>query len=86
MPRIAAVFAQVCVVASLVSGPAMAAGLHAPARKATARPTAPEASCLDSSRLVSHVAYLPVDPERTLRCGHLLSTDTMLTVHHWDRT
>ncbi len=57
-----------------------------PAHKAFTRPATEGASCMNNSRRLSHVSYLPVDPSQTLPCGHLLSTDTVLTVHHWDRT
>ncbi len=77
------------VAATLFAGPAMAAKPMAapalPAHRAFDTPH-PGAGCMNNSRLVSHVAYLPVDPAQTLPCGHLLSTDTVLTVHHWDKT
>ena len=80
-----------CAVAvSLLAGQALAAQpqmpVQAPAQRAFAQPAAPGAVCMNNGRLVSHVAYLPVDPAQTMPCGHLLSTDTVLTVHHWDKT
>ena len=75
--------------ATVVSLPAMAASpvpAHLPAHKAFAQPPAGGTACMNASRMVSHVAYLPADPAETLPCGHLLSTDTVLTVHHWDKT
>jgi hypothetical protein len=44
------------------------------------------AGCLDNSRFFSHTAYVPAASEQTPRCGHLLSTDTLLAVRHWNRT
>ena len=83
-------FALVCrgfALSLVLAGAAAAApvGVSA-AHKASAELPARAQGCMDNTRLVSHVAYLPVDPTATMRCGHLLSTDTMLTVHHWDRT
>ncbi len=76
--------------ATFVAGQALAAqplvSAQVPAHKAFAHSPAPGTACMNDSRLVSHVAYLPVDPAQTLPCGHLLSTDTVLTVHHWDKT
>ena len=78
------------IAASVLGGEAFAAQpqipAQIPAHKAFAQPPANGAACMHNSRLVSHVAYLPVDPSETLPCGHLLSTDTVLTVHHWDKT
>jgi len=58
-----------------------------PAHRAMDRPSpAARAGCLDNSRYVSHVAYVPAAALHTAPCGHLLSTDTLLAVRHWDRT
>ncbi len=59
---------------------------QAPAHRAFAQPSDGGTACMNNARLASHVAYLPVDPGQTIPCGHLLSTDTVLTVHHWDKT
>jgi len=58
-----------------------------PSHKAMVQPVpAARAGCLDNSRYVSHVAYAPGAAPLPRRCGHLLSTDTLLAVRHWDRT
>ena len=69
----------------LGAGVADAASVR-PVHKAvtTRQPQAP--GCMDHSGLMSHVAYLPTVSGSEMRCGRLLSTDTMLTVHRWDRT
>ncbi len=76
--------------ATILGGHALAAqpqvGARLPAHNAFAQPSANGAGCMSNSRLVSHVAYLPAAAAQTLPCGHLLSTDTVLTVHHWDKT
>ena len=75
--------------ASVLTGQATAAQLPAPRRARTRpspRPAPADADCIDTTRLVSHVAYLPVGPAQTTACGHLLSTDTVLAVHHWAKT
>jgi hypothetical protein len=63
----------------------MAAG-QPPARPAAVTPRVNSAACLNQSRLLSHAAYLPTSTDDNLRCGHLLSTDTLLKVHHWGQT
>jgi hypothetical protein len=45
-----------------------------------------DASCPNVSRFLLHAAYIPVAADRTLRCGHFLGTDAVMTVHRWDRT
>lgn len=83
-------FAGSCLIAATVlTGQALAAPLspaQVPAHRAFAQPPAAGAACMNSGRAVSHVAYVPGEPSQTLPCGHLLSTDTVLTVHHWDKT
>ncbi len=91
MSRLFTTLACSCLIAAAVfSGQASAAqpqiAAQVPAHKAFAQPPVDGAACMNNSRLVSHVAYLPVDPSQTLPCGHLLSTDTVLAVHHWDKT
>ena len=71
--------------ATIAAGQPAGAAPAMPAHKAFAQPPASSAGCM-SKRLVSHVAYLPGDTAQSLPCGHLLSTDTVLTVHHWDKT
>jgi hypothetical protein len=58
---------------------------HMPARKAfdTSQKAGP--GCLAGGHLVAHAAYRPADVP-TLRCGQLLTTDTLVTLHHWDHT
>ena len=34
----------------------------------------------------SHAAYVPARREAALGCSHLLSTDTLVSVHRWDKT
>ena len=72
--------------ALLASGAVQAATVHPHPRAASVRPPDAGASCMDNSRYVSHVAYVPAGPAPSMQCGHLLSTDTMLTVHRWDKT
>jgi hypothetical protein len=65
-----------------ISGAALAAGKPQP-HKALAQPApAARAGCLDSARFYAHIAFVPAAPG----CGHLLSTDTLLAVRHWNRT
>ena len=66
--------------------PALAAGNPVPAHRAAAKPPVPGSACMDNSRYVSHVAYIPSRPDQVMSCGHLLSTDTLLSVRHWDKT
>jgi|GEM_PF-2268634 len=68
----------------LMAQAAMAAG-HPPVRKATVAPPSGGAACM-KSQLLSHAAYVPTAPEAVARCGHLLSTDTMLRVHRFGAT
>jgi hypothetical protein len=63
----------------------MAAG-QPPARPAAVTPLGKTAACLNQGRLLSHAAYLPTSTDDSLRCGHLLSTDTLLKIHHWGQT
>ncbi len=56
-----------------------------PARKAFVELPGRDVACM-SGRLVSHVAFSPTELRQMKPCGHLLSTDTVLTVHHWDKT
>ena len=59
---------------------------HMPARKAfVASPTERPQGCLNGAGL-SHAAYLPEAAGKVAGCGHFLSTDTLMTVHRWDRT
>ncbi len=68
------------------AGPALAATSHMPARKAfVAAPAEHPQGCLGGAGL-SHAAYLPEATGKVAGCGHLLSTDTLMTVHRWDRT
>ncbi len=41
--------------------------------------------CVGNARLLSHAAYQPSEA-RALSCGAPLPTDTLVTVHRWDRT
>ena len=90
MPKLLNLACNLVIAATVLAGSANAAqptpAGQMPTRRAFAQPSAAEAACMNNSRLVSHVAYLPVDPAQTMPCGHLLSTDTVLTVHHWDKT
>jgi len=94
MHRLYAVLA----VSFCVAGGASAAP-KLPANTAFDRPLAggARAGCLDSTRLLSHAAYVPAETMPPRRgwarilaqprsCGHLLSTDTLLSMHKWDRT
>ncbi len=64
-----------------------AAPTQAPARNAfDAGQTGADQSCMNGSRLLSHAAYVPAGAERAVKCGQLLSTDTLVTVHRWDHT
>jgi hypothetical protein len=55
--------------------------------KALAQPSpSARTGCLDNSRYFSRTAYTPAATSIPPRCGHLLSTDTLLTVRHWDQT
>ena len=77
----ALLLATMCVTA----GPAGAAGGRAVHKAVTTRqPQTP--GCMDHRSLMSHVAYLPTASGPEMRCGRLLSTDTLLAVHRWDRT
>jgi hypothetical protein len=58
-----------------------------PAHKTMVQPSpAARAGCLDNSRYLSRTAYLPAATSIPPRCGHLLSTDTLLTIRQWDHT
>jgi len=58
-----------------------------PTHKTMVQPSpAPRAGCLDNSRYLSRTAYLPAATSIPPRCGHLLSTDTLLTIRQWDHT
>lgn len=65
------------------SGPACAVS-QAGARKATLSMVRPGAC--GGGRLLSHAAYLPTATGGAAQCGHMLSTDTLLHVHRWDKT
>ncbi len=56
--------------------------------RALARPgSAARAGCLDQFRLsATHTAYTPAADVMPPRCGRLLSTDTLVSAHHWDQT
>jgi len=70
----------------LMSTTTFAAGKPQP-HKAITQPAPPaRAGCLDNSRFFSHTAYMPASTDLTPRCGHLLSTDTLLTIRRWNRT
>jgi hypothetical protein len=68
------------------------AGITASSARPTAHKTmvqpspAARAGCLDNSRYLSRTAYTPTATSIPPRCGHLLSTDTLLTIRRWDRT
>jgi hypothetical protein len=47
---------------------------------------AARAGCLDNSRYFSRTAYAPAETSIPPRCGHLLSTDTLLTIRQWNHT
>jgi hypothetical protein len=81
-------FRSIIPVAALLfaSGLAMAAA-RSPAHRALAQPVpAARAGCLDNSRSLSHIAYVPTALQQVPRCGHLLATDTLIAVRHWNRT
>ena len=87
MVDLAALAARGLLAVSLMAGvPALAASSQVPAHKAAAKPPAPGRACMDNRRYVSHVAYIPSGPDQVIGCGHLLSTDTLLSVRHWDKT
>ena len=88
MPKLTTLACSALFAATVFSGQAVAAQPQAPvpAHRAFAQPSSAGTACMNNNRLVSHVGYLPVDPAQTIPCGHLLSTDTVLTVHHWDKT
>jgi hypothetical protein len=48
------------------------------------RSPAARTGCLDNSRYLSRTAYTPAATSIPPRCGHLLSTDTLLTIRQWD--
>ena len=59
---------------------------HMPAQKAfDSVPKESAPACLAGSHLLSHAAYAP-SAAAPLRCSELLSTDTLIKIHHWDRT
>ena len=72
-------------VSCLTAVTADAAGVRQ-VRKAVTQPQPQTPGCMDHRSLMSHVAYLPTASGPAMRCSRLLSTDTMLTVHRWDRT
>ncbi len=86
LPKITSFWFFAATVTSFQAVAASPVPAQIPAHKAFAQPSVGGTTCMNNSRLVSHVAYLPADPAQTLPCGHLLSTDTVLTVHHWDKT
>jgi hypothetical protein len=51
-------------------------------RSAAAQAPATAESCLDARHFLQHAAYIPAEVDPSLRCGHFLSTDTMMTIHH----
>jgi hypothetical protein len=70
----------------LISTTALAAGKPHSHKAITSPAPAARAGCLDNSRFFSHTAYTPASVQQAPRCGHLLSTDTLLTIRHWNRT
>ena len=85
MPNMTALVCRSLIASVFLTGAACATPFKAPARKAFAQ-VPPSSACMNNSHLASHVAYWPGQPDVALSCGHLLSTDTLLTVHRWDRT
>ena len=69
----------------LAAGTADAAGVR-PVHKAVTTRQTQAPGCMDHSSMMSHVAYLPTASGAEMRCSRLLSTDTMLNVHRWNRT
>ncbi len=66
--------------------PSLAATPHLPARKAfVAQPADRPKACLGGAGL-THAAYVPTADGKVAGCGQFLSTDTLMTVHRWDRT
>jgi hypothetical protein len=58
-----------------------------PTHKSMAEPRAAmPANCLDSSRLLSHIAFTVAGAPGMKSCSQLLSTDTLIAVRHWGRT
>ncbi len=86
--RITAALATLSLFLTIDPGFAAQAGAPASHARMPARPviSAPSPACLQPGLLLSHAAYLPTAVENTARCGQLLSTDTVLSVHHWDQT
>jgi hypothetical protein len=83
--RIGVTARAVLVTACLLSASAPASGQPAPHRTAVT-PPADSAACLNHGRLLARAAYRPASTDDSLRCGHLLSTDTLLKVRHWGQT
>lgn len=69
-----------------ISTTTFAAGKPQPHKAITQPAPAARAGCLDNERFFSHTAYTPAATGQAPRCGHLLSTDTLLTIRHWNRT
>jgi hypothetical protein len=58
-----------------------------PAHKSLAAPVpAARPDCLDSTRLLSHVAFTDTALPKMHSCSQYLSTDTLVAVRHWGRT
>jgi hypothetical protein len=70
----------------LISSTAAAPGSEKAPPRNTIDGPASRSGCLDNTQLLSHTAYLSTATMQPPRCGHLLSTSTLLAVHHWDRT
>lgn len=64
-----------------------AASAKPPAHKTMVQPSpAARAGCLDNARYLSRTAYLHAAMSIAPRCGHLLSTDTLLAIRRWNHT
>ena len=83
---VAALFVLACSSASSLAAPSSAVTPHMPARKAfVVQPAERSQGCLGGAGL-SHAAYVRAADGNLAGCSHFLSTDTLMTVHHWDRT
>jgi hypothetical protein len=65
---------------------ASAAPDHAARAAIDVPPATSRQACTAHSHLLAHAAYRPGAGDLAMRCGQLLSTDTLLTVRRWDRT
>jgi hypothetical protein len=62
------------------------APLKVPTHMAPHMPVSGPDACLGGMRFLSHAAYVPAVADHSVRCGHYLPTDTMMTIRRWDRT